>query len=139
RRPARKCWGKENGEFGDRQRGPPALSLTATWRHRVMSHGHPRRGPRGSVVSLVILALVGWACATSDNVGPEPAGNGGNNGTAGSGGATGAAGNSGSAGNGGSGNGGNIGMTGAAGDGSAAGNSGTAGTTGVAGASGGST
>ena len=89
-----------------------------------MSHGHPRRGPRGSVVSLVILAMVGWACATSDNVDPGPAGSGGN----GNGGTTGAAGDSGSA-----------GTTGAAGDGSMAGNNGTGGTTGVAGASGGST
>ena len=93
-----------------------------------MSHGYLRRGVRGSVVSLVILAMAGWACATSDNVEPQPAGNGGNGGNVGT---TGAAGDTGS--------GGNVGTAGAAGDGSSAGNNGTAGTTGVAGASGGST
>jgi len=90
-----------------------------------MSHGSPRRGPRGSVVFLVILTVAGWACATSDNVEPDPAGAGGNNGTAGT---TGAAGDSGGPGSG--------GTTGAAGNASAAGNSGAAGSSGTTGAGG---
>ena len=64
-----------------------------------MRHGYPRRGPRGSVVSLVILAMVGWACATgdSDRTHRGAAGNSGN-GTAGAGGNSGVAGDDGAAG-----------------------------------------
>ena len=91
-----------------------------------MSNG-PRRPVRGPVFPLLMLAAVGWACATSDAVEPEPSGTAGNNGTAGTG-DTGAGGSVGTAGNG--------GTSGAAGAASTAGTTGSAGVTGSAGTTG---
>ena len=85
----------------------------------------PRRGIRGSsVVSLLILATTGWACATGEAVDPNPSGAAGDNGTTGSAGSNGAAGTTGAAGS---------GTTGTAGTTGSAGTSATAGTTGAAG------
>ena len=91
-----------------------------------MTNG-PRRPMRGPVFPLLMLAAAGWACATSDAVGPDPTG------TAGTG-DTGAAGNTGSGGTtGDAGSNGTAGTTGAAGATSTAGTTGSAGVTGGAG------
>ena len=101
----------------------------------------PRRGTRGSVFSLLILAMAGWACATGDAVDPGPSGAAGDNGGAGTAGTTGSAGTSGAAGTtgaAGTGAAGSIGTTGNGGSAATAGTTGSAGSTatGTAGAGG---